>query len=295
MTRGELMRSQQEMFDLILGIAQHDERIRAVVLNGSRANPHAPTDIFQDYDVVYYVTETAPYRENLDWIEPFGERIILQMPDAMGAEPDREGRFAYLMQFTDGNRIDLSIAPLDHLVRLGEDSLTRVLLDKDGVIGNLPEASEKSYLPTQPTAKAFEDCCNEFWWVNPYVAKAFWRDQLVYAKDLLESVLRKELLKLLTWHVGQRTDFQVNLGKSACHLHQHLEPDLWEAFLETYVGPELKENWEALLAMGQLFRRIAIPLAKHYGFSYPQQDDQRVTAFLEHIRQLPKDANQIYE
>ena len=33
------MRSEQEMLDLILNFAKNDENIRAVLLNGSRANP----------------------------------------------------------------------------------------------------------------------------------------------------------------------------------------------------------------------------------------------------------------
>ena len=40
------MRSEQEMFDLILQTAREDDRIRAVIMNGSRANPSAPRDIF---------------------------------------------------------------------------------------------------------------------------------------------------------------------------------------------------------------------------------------------------------
>lgn len=40
------MRSEQEMFDLILNTARDDERIRAVYMNGSRTNPNAPKDIF---------------------------------------------------------------------------------------------------------------------------------------------------------------------------------------------------------------------------------------------------------
>lgn len=52
------MRSEQEMFDLILNTAREDKRIRAVYMNGSRTNPNAPKDIFQDYDIVYVVRET---------------------------------------------------------------------------------------------------------------------------------------------------------------------------------------------------------------------------------------------
>ena len=46
------MRTEREMMDLILSTAKEDERIRAVCLEGSRVNPNAPRDIFQDYDVV---------------------------------------------------------------------------------------------------------------------------------------------------------------------------------------------------------------------------------------------------
>ena len=39
------MRSEKEMLDLIIRTAQDDVRIRAVIMNGSRANPNAPRDI----------------------------------------------------------------------------------------------------------------------------------------------------------------------------------------------------------------------------------------------------------
>ncbi|MGB4660040.1 MAG: aminoglycoside 6-adenylyltransferase [Mobilitalea sp.] len=47
------MRTEKEMLDLISNIAQEDERIRAVIMNGSRTNPNVIRDIFQDYDIEY--------------------------------------------------------------------------------------------------------------------------------------------------------------------------------------------------------------------------------------------------
>lgn len=47
------MRTEKEMYDLILGTAQADDRIRGVYMGGSRTNPNAVPDLFQDYDVVY--------------------------------------------------------------------------------------------------------------------------------------------------------------------------------------------------------------------------------------------------
>lgn len=45
------MRTESEMIELILNIARADERIRAVRMEGSRANPAAPKDKYQDYDI----------------------------------------------------------------------------------------------------------------------------------------------------------------------------------------------------------------------------------------------------
>ena len=107
------MRSEREMFELIVDTAKKDERIRAVVMNGSRANPNAPRDPFQDFDIVYVVTDVAPFRYNYEWLKRFGEIMIMQMPEDMqDPPPSRDGSFVYLMQFTDGNRIDLGIYPL---------------------------------------------------------------------------------------------------------------------------------------------------------------------------------------
>ncbi len=129
------MRNEQEMLALIVETAKQDERIQAVLMNGSRTNPNAPKDIFQDFDIVYVVTDVTPFTYAYAWIQRFGELMILQMPEAMqDPPPSHNGSFVYLMQFTDGNRIDLTIWPLAKLVELGQDSLSILLLDKDNLL-----------------------------------------------------------------------------------------------------------------------------------------------------------------
>ena len=115
------MRTEKEMMDLIMGVAKGDERVRAVIMNGSRANPNAPKDIFQDFDVVYVVSDVAPFRRNIEWISQFGEIMIMQQPeDMVDPPPSENGGYAYLMQFADGNRIDLSLAPISMLDELSD-------------------------------------------------------------------------------------------------------------------------------------------------------------------------------
>jgi aminoglycoside 6-adenylyltransferase len=289
------MRSEAEMLELILNKARNDERIRAVIMNGSRANPDAPRDFFQDFDVVYFVTDVLPFRNNLEWIKDFGELMILQLPEEMvDPPPQNSDSYAYLMQFMDGNRIDLGIAPLEKINEYTDESLTILLMDKDGLIRLLPPASESDYLPEPPTEKAYDDCCNEFWWVCPYVAKGLWRQEIIYAQHMLDQFARPQLMKMLVWHIGVRTGFSCNPGKFGKYFQRYLEPEMWQQLLETYSDADYEHTWDALVAMGQLFRKVANPLAKHFGFTYPLDDDTRVSAHLEHIRHLPRDEQEMY-
>lgn len=285
------MRSEREIIELVLEFARLRDDIRAVVMNGSRVNPNAKRDPFQDYDVACYVRDVAVFRGDLRIPQFFGELMILQTPEDMGdPSPEKNGFYSYLMQFMDGNRIDLSFHPLERTVLIPNDSLSLVLLDKDSRIPPLPQPSDRSYLPTRPSAKAFDDCCNEFWWLHPYAAKGLWRGELTYARVMLDNYMRGELMKMLNWYFGVRTKFEKSPGKFGKYLREGLESELWSLIEATYAGADLDATWEALFNMDVLFRLAAHSVAKEFGFTYPQGDDERVSAFIRVIRQLPPDA-----
>ena len=117
------------------------------------------------------------------------------------------------MQFMDGNRIDLGIFPLSQLDDVRDDSLAILLLDKDNLFALFRHRVKRQYLPKPPSEKAFADCCNEFWWVSPYVAKGLWRQEILYAKYTLDEYVREQLMKMLRWHIGVKTEFLINPGK----------------------------------------------------------------------------------
>jgi len=289
------MRSEQEMLELIVSTAENDDRIRAVIMNGSRTNANARQDIFQDFDIVYLVTDVGPFRNDHAWINRFGELLILQMPETMKDPPAlNDGRFSYLMQFTDGNRIDLTLLPIAKLHEFKRESLSLLLLDKDGIVEPLPAPSESDYLPKPPTAKAFSDCCNEFWWVCPYVAKGLWREEIIYAKYMLDRLIREQLMKMLTWHIGIKTQFLRSPGKLGKRLKQYLGPELWAMLEKTYADAGYESTWGALDTMCELFRMTAKQVGEHFSFDYPRNDDEKVSAHLKHVRSLPKDARQMY-
>ena len=290
------MRTEKEMLDLIINTAKEDERIRAVIMNGSRVNPNVKRDCFQDYDIMYVVNDIQSFTSNHNWVHRFGEIMIVQMPEEMSlVQPDEDGKFPYLMQFMDGNRIDLTLVPVELIKKfVGQDSLSKLLLDKDNCMEGFPPASDKDYLIKKPTEKEFLDCCNEFWWCSTNVAKGLWREELSYVKGMLDGPVRDMLIVMLEWHIGMKTDFIVNAGKFGRHFEKYIEKDMWVQFKRTFSNAEYENIWESFFVMGNLFREVANEIANAYGYPYPQGDDDRVTSYLKHVKALPKDSISIY-
>ncbi|QUG43762.1 aminoglycoside 6-adenylyltransferase [Psychrobacillus sp. INOP01] len=290
------MRTSNEMIELVLNYAKNDERVRAVGLNGSRTNPNAPKDMFQDFDIVYLVTDMNSFVEDQHWIDVFGERIIMQTPENMSMfAPELGGRFSYLMLFTDGNRIDLTLVPIEEKDKYcKEDKLTVILMDKDNCLPELQPPTDVDYWAKRPSAEFFSDCCNEFWWVSTYVAKGLWRREILYAHEHLNNILRPMLLKMLEWKVGIENSNSVSIGKCGKYLEKYLSEKCWHELLSTYASGSYEDIWRALIAMINLFRSTSKIVADRLGYEYSREEDERVTTYLEHVRQLSPNATEIY-
>lgn len=293
------MRTEKEMFALIVGIAKRDERIRAVYMNGSRANPNAKKDIFQDYDVVYVVTDITPFLQDGDWIHVFGDTIITQEPDKLdqmqGKTVDLKNDYMYLMQFTDGNRIDLHLQSFDSLRKeYGTDKLTVPLLDKDGRLPQLSPPSDEDYWVKRPTYGRYIGCCNNFWWVAPYCAKGLWRHEILYSIEVMNDWVRQELLTMLSWYAGIKTDFNVSMGKACKHLQNYLPLKSWSELMETYNWSDYESAWHALMISCRLFDAYASEVGCRFAYAYNSEEAQRSFAFIRHIKTMPENATRIY-
>lgn len=291
------MRSEQEMYDLIIGVAQNDERIRAVYMNGSRTNKNAKKDIFQDYDIVYVVTENKPFIEDKAWIDIFGERLYMQCPDIVdvcnGIERDFDKCFGWLIQFKDGNRLDLHIEPIGNEDIL-DDKLCVILLDKDSVLPKIPEATDEDYHIKKPNADEYFAACNEFWWCLNNVAKGLWREEITYVHEMFYEWVHPQLVKLLNWKIGYETDFKVSTGKSSKYIRRWLSDGQWEIFLKTYINGSITNSWDAVFNTCDMFDELAQNIANNLGFRYNSEEAAASLSFLKHVHQMPPDAEEIY-
>ena len=286
------MRTEQEMLSLITEVARSDENIRAAYLEGSRVNPAVPRDIFQDYDVVYVVNSTLPYREDRTWIDRFGERLYMQYPEDNVFYPsDVENCYGWQIQFADGNRLDLHACTMFYV----KDSLElyRILADKDGLLPPPAETNDGRYWVKRPREEEFQSSRSDFWWCLNNVAKGLWREELPYAMDMLNEVLRPELVRQLGWKVGMEQGFSVSIGKSGKYLKNYLSPEAYTRFLATYPPAETNAVWEAVFTMCALFRETEEALCRTLGFSCDDTLAENSLRFLRHVHRLPRDAKEI--
>ncbi len=278
------------MMDLILGVAGADERVRAVYMNGSRANPNAPKDEHQDYDVVYVVTEIESFLADKEWIAVFGELAIVQEPIAndlsRGEECDCSRSYNWLMLFKDGTRIDLGMrvaayAEEEYL----SDALTVPLLDKDGTLPEIPAPHDGGYWIAAPDEGAYHGCCNNFWWCLNNVAKGIVRDQMPYAMRMYSQVVHGELDRMVEWYIGVHNGFSVTSGMWGKYFKKYLPVEIYEDYIGTYSDGGCDNLWTAVDAACDLFHKLAREVADYGGFSNRRSEEDGIRSYLKRMRE----------
>ena len=266
------MRTDTEMMNLILQIADTLE-VEAIALSGSRTNPQASKDEFQDYDVVYIVDDLKDLLSDLSWLDQFGMRLIEQH-NVLGH------RRLYLMLFEDGNRIDLNLCPKEYIQEWVDSEANFEVIKDDKGLFEAYQPNSKRYWTCPPTEEEFAASCNEFWWVSAYVVKAIRRNQLIYATDHLYGICQQELLKVLAWQLASDKG-AVNIGKNYKYLFHYLPTEKEKEFSALLNLSSIEKVSQSLFATMKLFDYEAQSLAQKMGFDYDQEVAVKMRAYAE--------------
>ena len=266
------MRAETEMLDIILKTAE-TLQVKAVAMSGSRTNPKAPKDEFQDYDVVYVVDDLDNLTSNLSWLDHFGKRIIEQ-------EVRLGHRRLFLMLFEDGNRIDLTLCPKEHIQEwVDSEAVFTVLEDSEHLFEPYSQNLERYW--TSPASQTdFEKTCNEFWWVSSYVVKGICRKQLIYATDHLYGICQQELLKVLSWQVASEKG-AVDIGKNYKYLFNYFPTEKEKEFSNLLDFSSKEKITQSLFATMNFFHQEAQSLAQKMGFDYDMEVAEKMIEYAE--------------
>ena len=266
------MRTESEMLNLILQIAKNLQ-VEAVAMSGSRTCPNVPKDEFQDYDVVYIVNDLDNLTSDLSWLNQFGKRIIEQ-------EVSLGNRRIYLMLFEDGNRIDLTLCPKEHIQEWVDSEVGFTVLEDEKGLFESYSPSPKRFWIHPATETDFKNSCNEFWWVSAYVVKGICRKQVIYATDHLYGICQQELLKVLAWQVTSDRG-KVDIGKNYKYLFNYLPVEKEKEFSALIDFSSVEKLTQSLFATMQLFHREAQILAQKMGFDYDKEVADKMIDYAE--------------
>ncbi len=278
------MKNAVEIKQIFIDLALKDDRIRAILLQGSRANSKIVPDAYQDYDIFLVVNQMEEFMNDHQWTSVFGERIIWQLPDEMKTVDDRhieKDGFHYLMLFKDNNRIDLTLFPKEKINGdFKPDSLSVLWMDKDGLFDHLNKANDSDYLIKKPGENEFSECCNEFRWVSTYISKGLKRKEITYAKAMMEGPVRHMFMRMIEWYIGTETGFSVSFGQSGKMMKRYLDKHAYKKILTTYPDYKVKNIWESLFIMMEIFNKYAIHVAEKLKFKYDHEEHENVLEFL---------------
>ena len=255
------MRNESEMLNIIIDTAQSDDRVFAAYLKGSRANPNAPKDRYQDFDVMYVVRETESFRKDTSWMTKFGKIVLRQEQneafgygERFGIQTKYEESYSWLLLFEDGNRIDIGVELLDVMKQgRNRNRLFVPLLDKIGCLPQLPPPTDADFYIKKPSDIKFYGCCKEFFWCLCDVAKGIARDELPFAMNTYNTLVRNMLETMLDWYIGTYTDYSVSSGKLHKYFKKYLPEEYYNEYVATYTDGNYANFWNAIDMSYRLF------------------------------------------
>jgi aminoglycoside 6-adenylyltransferase len=288
---------EKDVVDKLLAWGMAHPLIRAMILTSSRTRPDGPVDMLSDYDLILAVSDVGPFAFDDAWVSDYGRPMV-----RWGDQSEMHGLTTYFLGVVYQNyvKIDYSIWPVELLAHIAASERSdaslpdqldvgyRVLLDKDQRTAGWKEPSYQAHIPTRPAQVEYQALVEEFWWGTTYVAKSLWRDDLVFARWVLDQDLKLETMRrMLEWRIEIDHNWSVKPGVHGRDLKQLLPTDIWSEFAGTYVSLDVEETWAALYRVIVLFRQVAADVGDALGYTYPQEVDDLVSAYLEAIRQMP--------
>jgi len=271
------------IYETLIDWCSDNTNVRTVILTSSRANPDTKKDVLSDYDIELYVKDVLFFKESDEWIEALG-LILIRWP-LLPETTWSADWITRLIQFQDGTRIDLQITEKAPQYHKNFDAGYEVILDKDGAADGIGNPDYENLFIKKPGKQEFENLINGFFWDSLYVAKALWREELFYAKYMLDSVLRFHYQQIfIEWYIGSKNNWSVSTNKYGRDFKDYIEPDLWEKIERTFSGASISGNWNALLKMIDVAGILLKIVADKLGYTYAGKLEEGIIDRISHIK-----------
>jgi aminoglycoside 6-adenylyltransferase len=276
-----------DMLSAIVDWGATEERIRAMILTGSRAGKE-PIDELSDYDIALFVTDAQPYTVDDRWMSSIDDVWICVHASA---EYKNEVYPTRLVIFRGGIKVDFSFLSVEALKDIaGQDELPEAydlgykeLLDKTGLCEMMPAPSFKAYRGGRPTRREFSHCVNEFWFEAYHIPKYLKRGDLWPVKFRAWAA-KSQLIRMIEWHERARHNWDYRTHPLGKQMESWVAPETWRSLHQCFGHFDAEDSWDAMFETFKLFGRVARETAKLLAYAYPEEVEKRVVTFAERLR-----------
>ena len=108
------------------------------------------------------------------------------------------------------------------------------------------------------------------------------------------NIARGDVDVVVSWYIGMKNDFKVSSGKMGKYFEKYLGENLWNLYIFTFPSGNYEDIWKSLFCACELYRLLATEIANRFSYCYPYADDKSMTAYLQHIKNLPDNPVEIY-
>jgi aminoglycoside 6-adenylyltransferase len=278
------------LIDKIVALAQSDEGIRAVVLEGS-ITTEFQVDELSDYDVNIYSRSYEKYLTDDYWMNRIGEVLLYQKEQFQFYENTIPTR---LVIFKDRERVDFSFwyaSLLSDMVR-GEKEYEsykngyQILVDKDRLAEKLKQPDGTGFRISPPDRDKFLQTIYDFWFEAYCVARYLSRGNLWFAKRIEDSYIKDHLYRMALWQHQAENDWKPDplLHLEGKRFEKWASPELIEEVGRCFSLYDLKNTWISLYAMVKLFGKLARQVSTQQHIKFPERVEGDVLDYLSYLK-----------
>jgi len=286
MHRRHEVQMDQALVDRIVGLAQEDDDIRAVILEGSIV-AGGQVDELSDYDINVFTRDCARYLTDDRWMGQIGEVLVYQKEQLVFYDTVMPSR---LVVFRDCPRVDFSFWPAAALHEMVQghkqyESYRNgyvVLVDKDGLAAQLPPPDGEGFRILPPSRDTFLQELYDFWFEAYCVGKYLSRGDLWYAKMVENGYIKQHMYRMVLWHHQAARGWPRDplLHTEGKRFERWASPELLAEIGRCFSAYDVEGTWASLFAMVKLFGRLARQTARQLEISYPEHKEQQVIDYL---------------
>jgi len=272
------MNTNQQLLDAIISFARENENVNALILIGSQARTENYADEYSDIDLILVAKNPDNFISSDEWLINIGVPHISFVEPTIGGEKERRVIFDNAL---DVDFVIISQKQAQNALQSNEgleilSNGYKILVNKNNLtIPPLINPLEKSY--PVPSEDIFTNVVNDFWFHAIWTTKKLLRKELWAAKFCMDSYMKGKLLWMIEQYEHGKYGQSYNTWYGGRFIDSWADQNIKNCLCKTFAHYEKTDMISALIETMNLFRSLAIEVAKAYGFEYPSHADEYST------------------